>query len=180
MTGKRHPPMEGVKHGTVVGYDAGCGCGYCNQAHRKREKYRITRPPPPSDSRHGTWDCYCTLKCRCERCTAAGRKQQADLRRRYLENPIPFDDPRHGSGYAYRTLGCRCLLCTEAQAAEFLAIVHARAPLPPGDPRHGSTNGYGNWRCRCHLCTEAHRVAGVEYAARKQRAARMNVPFVRH
>ena len=68
----------------------------------------------PDDPRHGTYNGYNNLGCRCDRCQAANAEKVAEGRARRLERPIPRHV--HGTENGYRNYGCTCTRCKDAWA----------------------------------------------------------------
>ena len=65
-----------------------------------------------NDPRHGTYNAYINLACRCRPCTDAHTVYLA--RQRAARPPLEPDDPRHGTNSSYTNWRCRCGPCTEA------------------------------------------------------------------
>lgn len=72
----------------------------------------------PDDPRHGTWNGYQNLKCRCQDCRTAWAAYTFERRRlraaRLPDNP----DVKHGEVNTYLNHGCRCRPCTDAQTVK--------------------------------------------------------------
>lgn len=73
---------EDSRHGSTAGHRAGCKCDLCRRAEAKyrkamRQFYR-ERGLPPDDPRHGTFNAYSNLACRCSKCKAANSKNQRE------------------------------------------------------------------------------------------------------
>ncbi len=73
----------------------------------------------PNDPRHGTWNGYSNLHCRCGLCREAWAA--CIEARRQKRQPPPPDDPRHGKETTYGNWNCRCDACRRAHAAALKA-----------------------------------------------------------
>lgn len=82
----------------------------------------------PSDSRHGTVNGYCNLKCRCPRCKAAGAELNRRMKQRRYEQGAPTH--LHGTVNGYSNYGCRCAPCKAAYSAEKRVEVDTRKHSP--------------------------------------------------
>ena len=95
------------RHGTRTGYQRGCRCDRCTDAHRVRcaQWRQHVAPLPDGDPRHGTTNGYRNYGCRCGPCTDANSNAPRPT--------LTPGSPRHGTltGYQY---GCRCSACREA------------------------------------------------------------------
>jgi hypothetical protein len=71
----------------------------------------------PTDPRHGTYNGYVNLFCRCDRCRAANTEQTAVFKARRRAR---LSDPglvlEHGHTSTYFNWGCRCRDCKDAKA----------------------------------------------------------------
>jgi hypothetical protein len=77
----------------------------------------------PDDPRHGTYNGYNNLLCRCNRCRKAaadhmrhythrtGRRRPMSI---YLAERRAQEPPPHGTAARYNNQGCRCAECKEA------------------------------------------------------------------
>lgn len=73
----------------------------------------------PDDPRHGTANGYGNLRCRCDACREAHRKNHARYmaRVRTTGQLVNGQDVLHGTSYRY-DVGCRCDMCREAHNAK--------------------------------------------------------------
>ena len=90
--------------------DNPCPCGKCQLA--------------ADDSRHGTFNAYNNLGCRCTPCKAANVAQWQESRERRKAGPIP--EHVHGTENGYRNYGCDCDRCKDAWAKVTRARSRAR------------------------------------------------------
>jgi hypothetical protein len=65
------------------------------------------------DPRHGTYNGYSNLGCRCDDCKAANVAKMMENRERRQKSIDP-SDPRHGTATFYFNYGCRCDDCKTA------------------------------------------------------------------
>lgn len=69
-----------------------------------------------SDPRHGTYNGYVNLRCRCAACCAANTAE-CQRHRQNRAGTLTADDPRHGKYTTYYNYKCRCDRCVAAKAA---------------------------------------------------------------
>lgn len=72
----------------------------------------------PDDPRHGTFNGYGNLKCRCKFCREANRLRLQMIRTGLARRQLDPDDPRHGKLSTYTNWRCRCSRCTAANTAQ--------------------------------------------------------------
>lgn len=69
---------------------------------------------PDGDQRHGTYNGYVNLSCRCDQCRAAATAMARKLKAQRVAGPKP--DRIHGTAGGYGNWGCRCTACRDAWA----------------------------------------------------------------
>lgn len=69
---------------------------------------------PADDPRHGTYNGYVNLWCRCDDCRRAARDMGRKFKAQRASQPKP--DRIHGTAGGYGNWGCRCVACTDAWA----------------------------------------------------------------
>lgn len=92
------------------------------------------KPLNVDDPRHGTYNGYQNLNCRCQPCRDANaeyvRKRRSGRAAEIAENPRRAE---HGRVSTYHNWGCRCDRCTEAHRfAKRRQRARRRSLNPPG------------------------------------------------
>ena len=105
------------RHGTGHGYNLGCRCVTCKEAHRVRmaklQERRLANPIPATVI-HGVSSTYVNYGCSCAACKKANSERKARDRASRKARGLAPDDPRHGTVAGYTEWGCRCSACREA------------------------------------------------------------------
>lgn len=116
-------------------------------AKQPGRRYNYVMLVSPDDPRHGTWNAYSNLGCRCDRCRQAASEYNRERRRRGLARDrcacgAPKDSrasscracwlgrPReipHATETGYKS-GCRCLPCRAAAASARTGRRHRLSP----------------------------------------------------